>query len=204
MNDIKDYKRRLRRNEKRMKRSQRRSKLNRPVPMPSRKFYTIGFLLVMALAFGQYGYEKYGRYYLYDFMQWECLDCEVKDSLDKVLNKPWTDDLLSQDQDGGGFCDLGNPNVDYADVKDVMDKSTAEVDKLFQFLQAHTREPKNNTQINEMITKSASKFNALVGTYNARIANHCFVGDQGQRRMKLVVQLRNQHESLLSKLYAIK
>ena len=203
MNYIKDYKRRLRRNEKRMKRSQRRSKLNRPVPMPSRKFYTIGFLLVMALAFGQYGYEKYGRYYLYDFMQWECVDCEVKDSLDTVLNKPWTDDLLSQDQESD-VCPLTSPNVDYADVKDVMDKSTAEVDKIYKFLQAHTRDPKNKTQINEMITKSATKFNALVETYNARIADHCFVGDQGQRRMKLVVQLRNQHESLLSKLYAVK
>ena len=204
MNDIRDYKRRLRRNEKRMKRSERRRKFSSSVPMASRKFYTIGFLLVMAIAFGQYGYEKYGRYYLYDFMQWKCVDCEVKDSLDTVLNKPWTDDLLSQDQDGGGFCDLGNPNVDYADVKDVMDKSTVEVDKIYKFLQAHTRDPKNITQINEMITKSASKFNALVETYNARIADHCFVGDQGQRRMKLVVQLRNQHESLLDELYAIK
>ncbi len=203
MNDIRDYKRRLRRNEKRMKRSERRRKLSSSVPMASRKFYTIGFLLVMALAFGQYGYEKYGRYYLYDFMQWECVDCEVKDSLDTVLNKPWTDDLLSQDQEGD-VCPLTSPNVDYADVKDVMDKSTAEVDKIYKFLQAHTRDPKNKTQINEMITKSASKFNALVETYNARIADHCFVGDQGQRRMKLVVQLRNQHESLLNKLYAVK
>ena len=95
MNDIRDYKRRLRRNEKRMKRSERRRKFSSSVPMASRKFYTIGFLLVMALAFGQYGYEKYGRYYLYDFMHWKCVDCEVKDSLDTVLNKPWTDDLLS-------------------------------------------------------------------------------------------------------------
>ena len=136
-------------------------------------------------------------------MQWKCVDCEVKDSLDTVLNKPWTDDLLSQDQEGD-VCPLTSPNVDYADVKDFMEQSTAEVDKICKFLQAHTRDPKNNTQINEMITKSASKFNALVETYNARIADHCFVGDQGQRRMKLVVQLRNQHESLLSKLYAVK
>ena len=203
MNDIKDYKRRLRRNEKRMKRSQRRSKLNRPVPMPSRKFYTIGFLLVMALAFGQYGYEKFGRYYLYDFMQWECVDCEVKDSLDTVLNKPWTDDLLSQDQEGD-VCPLTSPNVVYADVKDVMDKSTAEVDKIYKFLQAHTRDPKNRTQIYEMSSKFIYKFNALVKMHNARIADHCFVGDQGERRMKLLVQLQNQHSSLLDKLYAIK
>ena len=202
MNDIRDYKRRLRRNEKRMKRSQRRSKLNRPVPMASRKFYTIGFLLVMALAFGQYGYEKYGRYYLYDFMQWECVDCEVKDSLDTVLNKPWTDDLLSQDQEGD-VCPLTSPNVDYADVKDVMDKSTAEVDKIYKFLQAHKLEPKNKTQIYEMSNKFISKFNALTKTSNTRIANHCFVGDQGQKRMKLLGQLRNQHLSLLDELRAI-
>ena len=167
--------------------------------MASSKFYTIGFLLVMALAFGQYGYEKYGRYYLYDFMQWECLDCEVKDSLDTVLNKPWTDDLLNQDQHGG-VCPLTNPNVDYADVKDFMDKSTAEVDKIYQFLQAHKLEPKNKTEIYEMSNKFISKFNALVKMHNARIADHCFVGDQGQRRMKLLGQLQNQHSSLLDKL----
>jgi hypothetical protein len=203
VNDIKDYKRRLKRNEKRKRRSQRQSKLNRPVPMPSRKFYTIGFLLVMALAFGQYGYEKYGRYYLYDFMQWECVDCEVKDSLDTVLNKPWTDDLLSQDQQGG-VCPLTHPNVDYADVKDFMDKSTAEVDKIYQFLQAHKLEPKNETEIYEMSNKFISKFNALIRFSNARISNHCFHGGDGQRRMKLVVQLRSQHNSLLDELAAIK
>ena len=51
MNDIKDYKRRLKRNEKRMKRSQRRRKLSSSVPMPSRKIYTIGFLLVMPMRY---------------------------------------------------------------------------------------------------------------------------------------------------------
>jgi hypothetical protein len=157
----------------------------------------------MALAFGQYGYEKYGRYYLYDFMQWECLECEVKDSLDTVLNKPWTDDLLNQDQQEG-VCPLTHPNVDYADVKDFMDKSTAEVDKIYQFLQAHKLEKKNETKIYEMSNKFISKFNALIRFSNARIANPNFHGGDGQRRLKLVVQLRSQHNSLLDELAAIK
>jgi hypothetical protein len=65
--------------------------------MASRKAYTIGFLFVAVIVAGAYSYEQYGRYWIYDFMQWECVDCKVKDSLDQALNKPWTDDLLGQD-----------------------------------------------------------------------------------------------------------
>ena len=123
--------------------------------MASRKAYTIGFLFVAMVVAGAYGYEQYGRYWIYDFMQWECVDCKVKDSLDQALNKPWTDDLLVQDQESR-LCKPGNPNVDYADVSEFVDTSTAAVDDIYQFLQAHAAAPKSKSEVRSKADTSVS------------------------------------------------
>ena len=207
MNDIRDYKRRLKQHEKRMKRSEKQRKIDRHYSrhhggMASRKAYTIGFLFVAMVVAGAYSYEQYGRYWIYDFMQWECVDCKVKDSLDQALNKPWTDDLLGQDQDSR-LCKPGNPNVDYADVSEFVDTSTAAVDDIYQFLQAHAAAPKSKSEVRSKADTSVSKYNRLLEKYNTRLANHCFHGSEGEQRMKLVVQLQNQHLSLLDDLDAL-
>jgi len=54
-----------------------------------------------------------------------------------------------------------------------------------------------------MTSQSNSKFNALAEKYNFRIASHCFHGSNGSARMKLMVQLKNQHRSLLDELDAL-
>ena len=204
MNDIRDYKRRLKQHEKRMKRSEKQRKIDRHYSrhqggMASRKAYTIGFLFVAAVVAGAYSYEQHGRYWIYDFMQWECVDCKVKDSLDQALNKPWTDDLLGQDQDSS-LCQPGNPNVDYADVTEFIDTSTAAVDHTYQVLQAHAEAPKSKSELRSKADTSISRYNRLLEKYNSRIADHCFHGSEGAERTKLVVQLKKQHSSMLGKL----
>ena len=84
-----------------------------------------------------------------------------------------------------------------------MDRSTAAVDEIYQFLQAHASAPKSKSEIRSMTSQSNSKFNALVEKYNFRIASHCFHGSNGSARMKLMVQLKNQHRSLLDELDAL-
>ena len=200
MNDIRDYKRRVKRHKKRMKRKERWSAVNRR--MGRFKAYTIGFLFVAVIMGGAYSYEQYARKWIYDFMQWDCVDCDLMDGFGQALNKPWTDDLLGQNQDSS-TCEFGKPNVDYADVSEFVDRSTAAVDEIYQFLQAHASVPKSTNEIRVMNAKSISKFNALIEKYNFRIANHCFHGSKGSSRLKLVVQLQNQHSSLLDELDAL-
>ena len=200
MNDIRDYKRRVKRHKKRMKRKARWSAIDSR--LGRFKAYTIGFLVVAVIMSGAYSYEQYARKWIYDFMQWDCVDCDLMDGLDQVLNKPWTDDLLGQNQDSSR-CEFGNPDVDYADVSDFVDRSTVAVDEIYQFLQAHASAPKSKSEIRSMTAKSISKFNALIEKYNFRIANHCFHGSKGSSRLKLVVQLQNQHSSLLDELDAL-
>ena len=200
MNDIRDYKRRLKRHEKQMKRKERWSAVDRQ--LGRFKAYTIGFLVVAVIMGGAYSYEQFARKWIYDFMQWDCVDCDLRDGFDQALNKPWTDDLLGQNQDSSR-CEFGNPDVDYADVSEFVDRSTAAVDEIYQFLQAHASAPKSKSEIRSMTSQSNSKFNALVEKYNFRIASHCFHGSNGSARMKLMVQLKNQHRSLLDELDAL-
>ena len=200
MNDIRDYKRRLKRHEKQMKRKERWSAVDRR--LGRFKAYTIGFLVVAVIMGGAYSYEQYARKWIYDFMQWDCVDCDLRDGFDQALNKPWTDDLFGQNQDSSS-CEFGNPDVDYADVSEFVDRSTAAVDEIYQFLQAHTSAPKSKSEIRSMTSQSNSKFNALIEKYNFRIANHCFHGRDRNARIKLVVQLQNQHSSLLDELDAL-
>jgi len=200
MNDIRDYKRRLKRHEKRMKRKERWSAVDRR--LGRFKAYIIGFLVVGVIMSGAYSYEQYVHKWIYAFMQWDCVDCDLRDGFDQALNKPWTDDLLGQNQDRGK-CQLGNPDVDYADVSDFVDRSTAAVDEIYQFLQAHASAPKRKSEIRSMIAQSKSKFNVLLEKFNFRIADHCFHGRDRSARIKLVVQLKNQHRSLLDELDAL-
>ena len=85
-------------------------------------------------------------------------------------------------------------------MTEFIDTSTAAVDDIYQFLQAHAVAPKSKSELRSKADTSISRYNRLLEKYNARIADHCFHGSEGAERTKLVVQLKKQHSSMLGKL----